>query len=55
MKEGGIIVKEAQYFRLMTELSEVLNRVPTLEEQVAWFKRKLYGSKAEKFLPADPS
>lgn len=55
MKEGEIIVKEAQYLKLMTELSEALNRVQTLEEQVAWFKRKLFGSKAEKFLPEDPS
>jgi len=39
---------------LMAEKSELQNTVASLTAQMAWFRKKLYGSMSEKRLPLDP-
>lgn len=55
MKVGEIIVSEKQYTNLLTELMEARERIQTLEQQAAWYQRQLFGSKADRILPEDPS
>lgn len=55
MKEEEVIVSKQCYLGLISELSKAQNKIQDLEQQICWFKRRFFGSKADKILPEDPS
>lgn len=55
MKAGEIIVNETDYLKLLSELTEAHSLINLLKEQNAWYKRQLFGTKADRILPEDPA